>query len=363
MARERPGGDLRGGVVGEPRELIELGTVVGDEQREGLVVAGVVRTPQGDLQFGAERARGHRQRVGGARHPLGGQPRRFHVARQLHHRLVTERAGCAQRVGGIAPMLVAAVGALDCQGVLEAVERRRRHEQRPGITRVDERVCGHREAAVGHQPHAGELRIGVGEAEDDRVALHERAGGDDRRHGRQASGRGLPMRRAASIQPARRQNDAMASDHTLSALLVGGPTAVLEYAGLRLLTDPTFDAARRAGERPDQAHRTRGERRRRRPDRRRPALPRPALRQPRRQRARVPGARRAHADHALGRRAPRRQCRRPRALDLDRARAPGRRRRHRHRRPGPARARGLRARDRPRGRLRPEPPTTPRRCT
>jgi L-ascorbate metabolism protein UlaG (beta-lactamase superfamily) len=33
----------------------------------------------------------------------------------------------------------------------------------------------------------------------------------------------------------------MASDRTLSVLLVGGPTAVLEFAGLRLLTDPTFD--------------------------------------------------------------------------------------------------------------------------
>jgi L-ascorbate metabolism protein UlaG (beta-lactamase superfamily) len=33
----------------------------------------------------------------------------------------------------------------------------------------------------------------------------------------------------------------MASASTLSVLLVGGPTAVLEYAGLRLLTDPTFD--------------------------------------------------------------------------------------------------------------------------
>jgi L-ascorbate metabolism protein UlaG (beta-lactamase superfamily) len=29
---------------------------------------------------------------------------------------------------------------------------------------------------------------------------------------------------------------------TLTVRLVGGPTAVLEYAGLRLLTDPTFDA-------------------------------------------------------------------------------------------------------------------------
>jgi L-ascorbate metabolism protein UlaG (beta-lactamase superfamily) len=34
----------------------------------------------------------------------------------------------------------------------------------------------------------------------------------------------------------------MSSSAPLSVLLVGGPTAVLELAGLRLLTDPTFDA-------------------------------------------------------------------------------------------------------------------------
>ena len=33
----------------------------------------------------------------------------------------------------------------------------------------------------------------------------------------------------------------MASSPHLTVLLVGGPTAVLEFAGLRLLTDPTFD--------------------------------------------------------------------------------------------------------------------------
>jgi L-ascorbate metabolism protein UlaG (beta-lactamase superfamily) len=33
----------------------------------------------------------------------------------------------------------------------------------------------------------------------------------------------------------------MPSPSGLTVLLVGGPTAVLEYAGLRLLTDPTFD--------------------------------------------------------------------------------------------------------------------------
>ena len=80
----------------------------------------------------------------------------------------------------------------------------------------------------------------------------------------------------------------MASERSLSVLLVGGPTAVLEYAGLRLLTDPTFDPPGEHGRRADQAHRARGERRRRRGDRRRAAVARPALRQPRRQRARLP---------------------------------------------------------------------------
>ena len=31
------------------------------------------------------------------------------------------------------------------------------------------------------------------------------------------------------------------SDPALTVTLIGGPTALLEYAGLRLLTDPTFD--------------------------------------------------------------------------------------------------------------------------
>jgi len=32
-------------------------------------------------------------------------------------------------------------------------------------------------------------------------------------------------------------------DHFLRVTYVGGPTALLEFAGLRFLTDPTFDAA------------------------------------------------------------------------------------------------------------------------
>ncbi|MBS1699910.1 MAG: MBL fold metallo-hydrolase [Actinobacteria bacterium] len=34
------------------------------------------------------------------------------------------------------------------------------------------------------------------------------------------------------------------TENPLTLILVGGPTAIIEYAGLRLLTDPTFDAPR-----------------------------------------------------------------------------------------------------------------------
>jgi L-ascorbate metabolism protein UlaG (beta-lactamase superfamily) len=50
------------------------------------------------------------------------------------------------------------------------------------------------------------------------------------------------------------------SDPALSVTLIGGPTALLEYGGLRLLTDPTFDAAPRDyGRDPDPSlHKTEG---------------------------------------------------------------------------------------------------------
>ena len=139
---------------------------------------------------------------------------------------------------------------------------------------------------------------------------------------------------------------------SLSVLLVGGPTAVLEYAGLRLLTDPTFDPP---GEQAGGLTKLTG-----------PAVSADDVGaidavllshdqhsdNLDRRRARVPRARGAHADHHHGRRAPGRQRRRPRAVGVDRARAPGRRRGHGHRRPGAARPRRQRARDRARGRLR-----------
>jgi hypothetical protein len=204
MARQRPGGDLRGRVVGEARELVELGAVVGDEQRQELSVASVVGPPERDLQLGAEGARGDAEGVGGAGHALGAQPRRFHVARELHDRLLAERARRAQRVGRIGPLLVRAVGALHRERVLEAVQRRRRHPQRPSAGFAHERLGGDGKAAVGRQPHARDLLVGVGETEGDRVALHERACGDDRRrHRRQASGHGRRRGAPRGGRPAR----------------------------------------------------------------------------------------------------------------------------------------------------------------
>jgi hypothetical protein len=46
MARQPPGGDLRGGVVGEPRAAIELGPVVCDQERKRLVVVAVLGRPE-----------------------------------------------------------------------------------------------------------------------------------------------------------------------------------------------------------------------------------------------------------------------------------------------------------------------------
>ena len=291
MARQRPGGDLRGRVVGEPRELIELGAVVGDEQRQALVVAAssgrqrvtCSSAPSAlDATVSASVAPGH---------PLGGQPRRLLVARQRHHRLLAERAGRAQRVGRIGPVLVA------CRR-RAGPRARTRSGRAPAPAsaasirrpRATNGAGGDREAAIGRQPHAGELLVGVGEAEGDRVAAARAAPvaaiGDD------TAGRLTGTNPAMAVSP----------PSSLSVLLVGGPTAVLEYAGLRLLTDPTFDPP---GEQAGGLTKLTG------PavsaddvgaDRRRAAVARPALRQPRRQRARVPAARRAHADHRRGRR-------------------------------------------------------------
>ena len=193
MARERARGDVRRAVVGEAREPGRvLGAVVGDEQGQRLVVASAVGPPDDDLELGAQCARLDGQAVGGAGHSLGAQPCRGGVAGQLHHRLLAERARRPQRVGRIGPVLVPTVGALHFERVLEAIERRgRRHPQRPTVALAREGLGDDREAAIGRQPDAGERLVGIGEAQDDRVPFHERAGGGDRRrHGRQASGRG-----------------------------------------------------------------------------------------------------------------------------------------------------------------------------
>ena len=139
---------------------------------------------------------------------------------------------------------------------------------------------------------------------------------------------------------------------SLSVLLVGGPTAVLDYAGLRLLTDPTFDPP---GDQAGGLTKLTG-----------PAVGADDV-------GAIDAVLLSHDQHSDnldvsgraflaragrtlttvdGRRALGRQRRGPRALGVDRARAPGGQRGHGHRRPGAARPRGLRARDRARGRLR-----------
>ena len=59
-------------------------------------------------------------------------------------------------------MLVRAVGPLHRERVLEAVERRRRHPQRPAVALAREGLGGDREAAIGRQSHAGQRVVGVG---------------------------------------------------------------------------------------------------------------------------------------------------------------------------------------------------------
>ena len=254
-----------------------------------------------------------------ARDSLGGQPRRLLVARQRHHRLLAERAGRAQRVRRIGPVLVRAVGALHRERVLEAGERRRRHPQRPAVA-----LRGRRASAATGKPRSvasrtpASSRRGRARWKAIESLLHERPrGGDRRRHRRQASGpratrevAGVRCRDALhSHRAARRRPDRRAR--------VRRP-APADRSDLR--------PARRAGRRPDQAHRARREP----PTTSAPIDAVLLSHDHHSDNLDVSGraflaARRAHADHDGGRRAPGRQRRRPRALGRDRARAPGRR--------------------------------------
>ncbi|MBX9719715.1 MAG: MBL fold metallo-hydrolase, partial [Microbacteriaceae bacterium] len=48
------------------------------------------------------------------------------------------------------------------------------------------------------------------------------------------------------------------SSASIAVTVVGGPTALLEWAGLRLLLDPTFDEPQRYGPGPDDLEKTAG---------------------------------------------------------------------------------------------------------
>ena len=345
MAWQRARGDVRRAVVGEPCELVELGAVVRDEQVQGLVVARVLGPPDRDLELGAERARRDGEAVGGAGHPLGAQPRRRRVARQLD--APTSRRTRPARAAGWPDRSTARARRRP------AARRARTRSDRArgaGIRSVQPSPSRAKGSAATGKPrsvassHAGERLVGVGEAQDDRVPLHERArGGDRRRHRRQASGPRAPSEaRTPECRDAlHAHRAARRRPHRRARLRRPAPAH-----------RPDLRPARRARGRPDQAHRARGGRRRRRRHRRGPALARPPLRQPRPERSRLPAPRRAHADHDGGRRAPGRQRGRPRAMGDGRARAPGRRRGHGHRGARAARSRGQRARHRAGDRLR-----------
>ena len=125
---------------------------------------------------------------------------------------------------------------------------------------------------------------------------------------------------------------------------IGGPTALIEWRGLRILTDPTFDPAGSRYETPiytlrktqEPALRAGGYRRR---ERRAPE-PRPPLRQPRSRRPCAPCRRAARADDDRGRRASRTGSPRPRAVGVNRTRRARRQPGDRHRHAGAARPGG-----------------------
>ena len=77
--RERARGDVRRAVVGEPRELVELGAVVDDEQGQRLVVADAVRAarsrPRARRPARSTRRSGGRWRRAPARRPATPAPR------------------------------------------------------------------------------------------------------------------------------------------------------------------------------------------------------------------------------------------------------------------------------------------------
>jgi hypothetical protein len=183
VARQPAGRDLRGRVVGRAREGVELGPIVRDEQRERLGVGRIVGPPHGDVDLGPQRARSDAEPVRAAGSARRIEPGGRHVARELHDRLLAERAGRAQRVGVVGHVGVAAVLELDVERVLEARERRRGDRQRPVVAVAYEAIAVDREAAIGGQAHAGQPRVLIGQAEADAAALDERAcGGGGRRH-------------------------------------------------------------------------------------------------------------------------------------------------------------------------------------
>ena len=155
--RDLTGLDHRAGVAGERGELVVLGAVVGDQQRQ-LAFA---RRPHADCEVAAEHADRHLLELA-ARGALL-EPGRRAVPGREHHRLVPERPGGALRVARVAYDHGVAVVIAQLELVLEAAEAAVGKMQHPAAVLTGEIGIGERQ--VGAQPDAREALLRVVDAE------------------------------------------------------------------------------------------------------------------------------------------------------------------------------------------------------
>ena len=156
-----PLGDRGGAEVRQPRQLRVLGAVVGHEQRQRVAVAGVGRAPDPHRDVPPEATARSGQLALGSLGLRRVQPRRRLVAVQQQHRLLPERAGRAQRVGGVEDQLAAAVRVHQLQLVLEPGDRRRADVERPVLAGA--LVLERRQ--VGAEAHGRVALVRIGEAQ------------------------------------------------------------------------------------------------------------------------------------------------------------------------------------------------------
>jgi hypothetical protein len=178
-----------GGQGAAVREPLQQGQQAGElgvldavvRHQQGQALAGVGATGAPDAGALALAQGGHLELdlpdVAGG-HLGGGRPRGGAVFGELDHRLVPERPGAAQRVGGVADQLAAPVVVDELDQVLHAVDRRPREAQLPGVT-VAARLqapAAPRHGDLLEQPGGGQVGRGVVQAEGDAVGADQRPG-------------------------------------------------------------------------------------------------------------------------------------------------------------------------------------------